>query len=188
MGVREGVAAYAKKENPGVFILGCPCHRLNLAAEKGACTLPFIPADILVSIYYYLEKSSKRHKELKEVQKLCGTENHKILKHVCTRWLSLEKALNRMLEQWPALLEYFKQEVGQGSQKKRKNETGSSQSKKQKSMSSTSEARVGKTAGDHTSKSSHLHHQPSLLRQLHRRLKPFLPHFLMISINFTVCF
>ena len=85
MGINAGVAAYIKKENPNVFVLGCPCHRLHLAAEKGASTIPFSPADVLVSMYYYyLEKSSKRHKELKSVRTMCGTANHKILKHVCT--------------------------------------------------------------------------------------------------------
>ena len=159
MGIHAGVAAYVRKENPDVFVLGCPCHRLHLAAEKGASTLPFTPVDVLISVYYYLEKSSKRHKELKGVQTLCGTANYKILKHVCTRWLSLEKALNRLLEQWPALLEYFKREAGHGSEK-RKNEEDSNQPKKQKSnqtkesTSSTVGASAGKTTGVHSSKSS----------------------------------
>ncbi|PIK45330.1 hypothetical protein BSL78_17795 [Apostichopus japonicus] len=109
VGIREGVAAYVKKQNPDVFVLGCLCHRLHLAAEKGADTLPFTPVDILVKIYYYLEKSSKRHKDMKEAQAMCGTANHKILKHVCTRWLSLEHSLHRLLEQWP-LVYYFKKE------------------------------------------------------------------------------
>lgn len=110
VGIREGVAAYVKKQNPDVFVLGCLCHRLHLAAEMRADTLPFTPVDILVKIYYYLEKSSKRHKDMKEAQAMCGTANHKILKHVCTRWLSLEHALHRLLEQWPALVYYFKKE------------------------------------------------------------------------------
>lgn len=81
------------------FFLGVR-HLLHLAAEKGAAQLPFTPVDVLISVYYYLEKSSKCHTEFKSVQKLCGTESHKLLKHVCTRWLSLEKAFNRLLEHW----------------------------------------------------------------------------------------
>ncbi|XP_038058954.1 uncharacterized protein LOC119730226 [Patiria miniata] len=157
MGIHAGVATYVRKQNPDVFVLGCPCHRLHLAAEKGASTLPFTPVDVLIAVFYYLEKSSKRHKELKGVQTLCGTANHKILKHVCTRWLSLEKALNRLLEQWPALLEYFKREAGHGSEK-RKNEESSNQPKKQKSNqtkdseSSAAGTSTGRTTtGVHTS-------------------------------------
>ena len=154
MGIHAGVAAYVKKENPDVFVLGCPCHRLHLAAEKGACTLPFTPVDLLIKIYYYLEKSSKRHKELKGVQTLCGTANHKILKHVCTRWLSLERALNRLLEQWPALLVYFKGEAGHVSEKRQIEEV-SSQPKKHKS--NTAGAPGKQTVRDPSSKSSNVY-------------------------------
>ena len=34
----------------------------------------------------------------------------KIVKHVSTRWLSLEKCIGRLLQQWPALLQYFESE------------------------------------------------------------------------------
>ena len=146
-GIREGVAAYVKRQNPDVFVLGCICHRLHLAAEKGAANLPFTPVDVLVKIFYYLEKSSKRHKELKETQAMCGTANHKILKLVCTRWLSLQNALNRLLEQWPALLVYFQKESGLDKQvpgniasHKRKNENDLDKTKKQKSASSASKS------------------------------------------------
>ena len=119
IGIHSGVAAYVKKENLDIFVLGCPCHLLHLAAEKGAAELPVSPADTLTAIYYYLEKSSKRHKEFKEVQKLCCVESHAILKNVCTRWMSLQKSLDRLLEQWVALQEYFRKEAQQiGSEKK----------------------------------------------------------------------
>ena len=36
MGAHNGVAAFVKKVEPNVFVLGCPCHLLHLAAEKGA--------------------------------------------------------------------------------------------------------------------------------------------------------
>ena len=111
IGIRNGVAAFVTKESPNAYLLGCPCHLLHLAAEKGAAKLPFAPGDVLIAVYYYLEKSSKRHKEYTEVQNLCCVENHAILKHVCTRWLSLEKSINRLLEQWSALVEYFCREA-----------------------------------------------------------------------------
>ncbi len=111
LGAISGVSSFVKKENPSAFILGCPCHLLHLAAEKGASQLPFKPVDLLIPIFYYLEKSSKRHKAFKEVQTICNVENHAILKHVCTRWLSLERALDRLIEQWVPLEKYFQQEA-----------------------------------------------------------------------------
>ena len=81
--------------------------------EKGANVLPFSPDDVLTPIFYYLEKSSKRHKAFKEVhvQQMCGAENHAILKHVCTRSLSMERALGRLVEKWMPLKEYFRLEA-----------------------------------------------------------------------------
>ena len=128
MGIHSGVAAFVRKANPEVFVLGCPCHLLHLAAEKGAGELPVSPGEILIAIYYYLEKSSKRNKAFKQVQQLCCVPNHAILKHVCTRWLSLEKSLDRLLEQWIPLQEYFCNEAVQ----KKGPTAGSGPAKKQK--------------------------------------------------------
>jgi hypothetical protein len=65
---------------------------------------------LLIDIYYYLDKSSKRNLELKNCQLMCEIKAHKILKHVATRWLSLGKCLDRLFEQWDALNIFFKQE------------------------------------------------------------------------------
>lgn len=110
MGVHNGVAAYVKEKNPEVYVNGCVCHLLHLAAEKGAQQLPTSPVDLLIPIFYYREKSSKRNKAFREVQACCDVKLHAILKHVCTRWLPLEQALDRLLEQWVPLVEFFRSE------------------------------------------------------------------------------
>ena len=92
------------------MFLGCACHLIHLAAEKGAATLPYSVEDQLISIYYYLDKSSKRQKQLVALQKLHDTAVRKILKHVSTRWLSLGVCLQRLLSQWLVLTEFFKEE------------------------------------------------------------------------------
>ena len=51
--------------------------------------------------------SSNRKEKYKEFMDFTDTEPSKILKHSSTRWLSLEKCVNRLLEHWPALLSYF---------------------------------------------------------------------------------
>jgi hypothetical protein len=53
---------------------------------------------VVIDIYYYLDKSSKRDLELKNCQLMCEIKAHKILKHVATRWLSLGKCLDRLFE------------------------------------------------------------------------------------------
>ncbi|XP_030837051.1 putative GPI-anchored protein pfl2 [Strongylocentrotus purpuratus] len=111
MGQVSGVAAFIQKFNPDTFINGCLCHRLHLAGEKGAKELAFCPGDLLIKIYYYLEKSSKRNKEFRETQRSLHVADHVILKYICTRWLSLEASLGRLLEQWEPLLVYFREEA-----------------------------------------------------------------------------
>ncbi|XP_069109729.1 uncharacterized protein [Argopecten irradians] len=109
-GVHKGVLAFVKKENENIYFIGCPCHLIHLAAEKGANVLPLSIEDQLIQVYYYLDKSSKRQKVLQNLQKLNDVEVRKILKHVSTRWLSLGICLNRMLSQWVPLTEFFKEE------------------------------------------------------------------------------
>lgn len=85
MGQVSGVAAFIQKSNPDTFINGCLCHRLHLAGEKGAKELAFCPGDLLIKIYYYLQKSSKRNKEFRETQQSLHVADHVILKYICTR-------------------------------------------------------------------------------------------------------
>ena len=109
-GKYKGVAKFVADQNGSVFISGCPCHLVHIAAHKAAEKLPIKFEDLLIDIYYYLDKSSKRNLELKNCQLMCEIKAHKILKHVATRWLSLGKCLDRLFEQWDALNIFFKQE------------------------------------------------------------------------------
>ncbi|KAJ8021093.1 hypothetical protein HOLleu_40864 [Holothuria leucospilota] len=59
---------------------------------------------------YFIDKSQLRHKRIIELQVEHGQEVKKILKHVSTRWLSLERAISRLLDYWDPLLCFFKEE------------------------------------------------------------------------------
>ena len=83
IGTTNGVMGYLIEQQPELINIGCPCHLVNLAAEKGAKTLS-VSIDLLISIWFYLEKSKKRKRKLQEFQMLCDGETFKILKHVCT--------------------------------------------------------------------------------------------------------
>lgn len=113
VGKHKGVYAFLKKENDNIYLAACPCHLLHHAAERGAAALPFLIDEILTDIYYYLEKSSKRLASLEEFQMLHSVEHHTILKHVPTRWLSVFKCLNRLIENWIALKAFFAAELSQ---------------------------------------------------------------------------
>ena len=51
--------------------------------------------------------SSKRKEIYQAFLEFCEVELLKILKHVTTRWLSLQKCVIRVLHHWPALNSYF---------------------------------------------------------------------------------
>lgn len=63
-------------------------------------SLIFAIDELLIDIYFYLDKSSKRLKTLKSLQIVCDTGVRKILKHGSTRWLSLGLCIDRLLSQW----------------------------------------------------------------------------------------
>lgn len=116
IGSKNGVAAVLKESHENIAILGCCCHLINLAAQKGSACLPVNVDEALVDAYYYLEKSSKRKDKLRAFQRLHDVECKKILKHINTRWLSLGRSLKRLVEQWQPLLSFFHSEVKTSSQ------------------------------------------------------------------------
>ncbi|KAL3199883.1 hypothetical protein MRX96_043712 [Rhipicephalus microplus] len=89
---------------------------LKSRAEKGAACLPAKFDEVLVDIFYYLEKSAKRKDRLVEFQGMHNTEVRNILKHVPTRWLLLGRCLTRLLEQWQPLVSFFLNETKPKSQ------------------------------------------------------------------------
>lgn len=62
---------------------------------------------LLIDVYYYLDKSSKRQAAFKQMQLLNDLKESKILKHVSTRWLSIRTCLPRLVENWDALFDFF---------------------------------------------------------------------------------
>ena len=57
----------------------------------------------MVDNFYFFDKSTKRKNGLAEYLVFCDVEYRKVLKHVNTRWLSLELAIDRTLRLYPGL-------------------------------------------------------------------------------------
>ncbi|KAJ8048361.1 Zinc finger BED domain-containing protein 5 [Holothuria leucospilota] len=110
MGKNKGVVAYITQRQSHIYLVGCACHLMALAAKKATKQLP-CSVDVLVDIYFYLDKSSLRQQTLKETHLLHGKEMKKILKHVQTRWLSLGHCLVRLIDQWNPLQQFFGDEL-----------------------------------------------------------------------------
>ena len=107
IGRHNSVLSRVKAKQPNVFSQGCTCHLANLCLLKGVQALPVDVDDFFVDLFYHFDKSAKRKEELQEFREFTGTKQLKIVKHCKTRWLSLEKVVQRTLQQWPALYAYF---------------------------------------------------------------------------------
>ncbi|XP_060665423.1 uncharacterized protein LOC132797688 [Drosophila nasuta] len=94
-------------KNTNLFYMKCTCHSLHLCASYSCKKLPSDVEKLCRNIYSYFAWSSKRVLELKEFQDFCDIKPHKILGLAMTRWLSLEKVICRIVEQWDALQLYF---------------------------------------------------------------------------------
>jgi hypothetical protein len=121
VGRHKGVFHYLLEKNKDMFLAGCSCHLIHHAAEKAAACFPFKIDEVLVETYCYLDKSSNRLQDLDVYQKVYDVEHQKILRHVGTRWLSIGRCLDRILENWEALKELFRDASA-----KEKNDDGTS--------------------------------------------------------------
>ena len=99
-------------KSKAMFFPWAVCHLAALCAAAALKKLPFLIDDLLVDIYYHFKHSSKRCEEFPIVLKdFDGIAPARVLKHCSTRWLSLERAVNRLLQLWPALYAYFNREI-----------------------------------------------------------------------------
>lgn len=83
-------------------------HNTSAAAAKAFnAVIGFDVEDLLVDIYHWFLYSTKRKCKLAEYVEFCDQEYRKIIKHVSTRWLSLERVVTRTLLQYQSLKTYF---------------------------------------------------------------------------------
>ena len=106
-GRHNSVLSRIKNVQPEVLDIGCICHLANLCCVYAVKQLPMPVEELLIDVYFHFNHSAKRKEQYHEFLEFCDVAPLKILKHASTRWLSLEKCINRFLQQWPALLSYF---------------------------------------------------------------------------------
>ena len=113
VGRKNSVLSRVREQQPDVFSLGCMCHLAALCAAAALKKLPISIDGLLIDIYYHFKHSSKRYSEFAEVLRdFDGIAPLSVIKHCSTRWLSLERAVKRLLTLWPALRAYFDRERG----------------------------------------------------------------------------
>ena len=105
IGTRNSLKTRIVEKNPAIFFNGCPCHIIHNAARKASeafCeSCGFDIEEFTIDLYYWFDKSTKRKIELQSYCSFCDQAYRAIIKHVSTRWLSLELAIERALNSAP---------------------------------------------------------------------------------------
>lgn len=107
-GKHHSVYKLLSSANDGILKANCPTHIAHSACKHASDQLAVDIEAIVFKIYSHFSVSATRREELRSFSDFVDTEWREILRHVCTRWLSLRPAVNRLLETWPALASYFR--------------------------------------------------------------------------------
>lgn len=96
------------KRNAGLIDIGtCNIHIINNSFLKGLDQCGSNAADLIVAIKRFFKDRPSRIADYERCQKKVGVPKNKFIKHVESRWTTIEPACTRLIEQWPAVVEYF---------------------------------------------------------------------------------
>ncbi|XP_051173505.1 uncharacterized protein LOC127289558 [Leptopilina boulardi] len=112
VGVHNGIYERLKRELnlPNLILIRCVCHSIQLAvSEASKKALPRNIEFLIRETYKWFSKSSNRRHEYKTIYKLINDDESplQIPKMANTRWLSIEPAVSRILDQWVELKTHF---------------------------------------------------------------------------------
>ena len=68
-------------------------------------------SDFIIDIYYFFNNWPTRKSAFEKIQEKNRLPKRSFLKHVSSRWLNIGPAAKRVIDQWPALVEYFLNDV-----------------------------------------------------------------------------
>lgn len=114
VGINKGVHQILKEEYglQHLILVRCVCHSLQLAVSHASEeTLPRNIEFMLRETYNWFSLSPERRRQYSKVYATinCGKQPLKILKSCGTRWLSIEPAVQRILDQWEELKMFFEE-------------------------------------------------------------------------------
>ncbi|KAF2901839.1 hypothetical protein ILUMI_04350 [Ignelater luminosus] len=102
--INEKVKEVRNKEL--IDIGSCNIHVMHNAFRKGLQKVGNECAEFVISVFYFFNDWPARREDYAAIQTKMGITNHNFLKHVPTRWLTIEPAITRILEQFESLKYY----------------------------------------------------------------------------------
>ncbi|KAL3976494.1 toll-like receptor 1 [Sarotherodon galilaeus] len=108
-GIHNSVFTKLRETNSEILRGNCHAHIVHNTVKKALDKLSVDVENIVLKIYSFFSTSAKRRESLKEFCEFCDVEFHDILRHVVTRWLSLNPAITRLLQNWDPLKSRLKE-------------------------------------------------------------------------------
>lgn len=110
VGINNGVYAKLKAEIPSLILIRCVCHSIQLAVSQASAEcLPRSLNFMIVETHKWFSHSPVRQIQYKNLFQTLnsGSLPLKIPRDCQTRWLSIQPAVQRILEQWLELKTHF---------------------------------------------------------------------------------
>ena len=95
------------QENENIIAAHCNDHILHNCAKNALKVMSFDIEVLVLKVFAEFSNAAKKRENLKECFDFCEAEFHEVLRHVPTHWLSLFKAVERLLLSWKPLKVYF---------------------------------------------------------------------------------
>jgi hypothetical protein len=98
-----------RSETKALIVIPCICHSSALVANNACTKLPRTPEEFVRSAAsYFSVPAKKKTAQLAEMQEFFNIEQKKMFKLFATRWLSMQHAVKRIIDNWEVLLNYFR--------------------------------------------------------------------------------
>jgi hypothetical protein len=93
-----------------ITIGSCALHTVNNAFGKGLKELKAAEMDLdqfAIDLHFFFKLSSARREDFRKISSITDVTVHYLLRHCQTRWLSIERVLVRIIEQFENIRAYF---------------------------------------------------------------------------------
>lgn len=118
-GIRSGVCARLKVDNPYLVGIHCFAYRLVLAAAQACDKVPYINntfTKTLTNLFYFYENSAMRMSGLHSIQAILEDPEIKLKRALHVRWLSHEHACQALRRILPSVIVSLEREASERSE------------------------------------------------------------------------
>lgn len=91
-----------------VDVGSCCLHKVHNSFGKSISDFGSDAEKLTIELFYWFKRSAARREDFHEVQIDLELNENFLIRHVSCRWLTLQPAIERILQQWLAVTKYFR--------------------------------------------------------------------------------